>query len=309
MKLAFIYAGQGSQKVGMGKDFYDTYPLVKSTYDAVDPENKWKELSFYGSLEELSDTQNTQPCMVAFAIAVTKLLHESGIDPRLVAGLSLGEYSALYCAGALEEKTAVDLVAHRGKFMAESIEGLDTKMSAILGCDRDVIFDCCKVASAHGIVEVANLNCPGQTVIGGERFAVEAAEALLKEKGARRCMELNVSGPFHTSLMEKASELLAQQLDKTNITPMKIPVIFNTTAQPLAENQSIKEMLTMQVKQSVLFEDTIKYFSQQGIDTIIEIGPGKVLSTFVKKTDSSIKCYQIEDVPTFEQVVSKLKGE
>ncbi len=309
MKIGFVYAGQGSQKVGMGKSFYDNNEEVKAFFDGLDLPMDVRSLCFEGPIEELSQTINTQPCMVACAVAATDLLKEQGIEPEMVCGLSLGEYSALYGAGVFDKETVMDLVCYRAKAMTEAAEGIDCGMMAILGMDRDDLLACCKEASDLGVVEISNYNCPGQLVIGGERLAVEKAAKLAVEGKAKRAVSLQVSVPFHTSLLLNASVALHDKLQTVEFNEMKVPVLFNTVGGPLPENKTIADMLEKQVMSPVYLEDSIRYMIDQGVDTIVEIGPGKVLSGFVRKIDRSIKCYQVEDQESLEKTVLKLKGE
>ena len=201
MKLAFLYAGQGSQHVGMGRDLYENYPAFRAVLDAAPVDFDLKQLCFEGPEEQLNDTRYTQPCMVAFAAGVTAVLKEEGITPAYTAGLSLGEYSALHCAGVLDAQTAVSLVAFRGKAMAEAVVGRPCGMAAVLNLDRDALKKACEEASDLGVVECTNFNCPGQIVISGDAAAVDKAGELAKAAGAKRVLPLKVSGPFHTSLM------------------------------------------------------------------------------------------------------------
>lgn len=309
MKIAFVFAGQGSQNVGMGKSFYDHYPIAKNIFDKINIDFDVSDLCFNGPIERLSQTQYTQPCMVACAIVAVNILKEHGIVPEMCAGLSLGEYSALYTAGVFDEKTAIDLVRFRGQAMENAAKGIESKMMAILGLDRETLQACCDEASALGIVQIANYNCPGQLVIGGETQAVEQVAKLALEKKARRAIPLNVSGPFHTALLEQASKDLADKFKTVTFNEMNMPVIFNATAKPLETDKTVADMLIQQVKSSVYFEDSIRYMLDQGIDTIIEIGPGKVLSGFIRKIDKTIKCYQVEDKESLEKTLEGLKGE
>lgn len=308
-KIGFVYAGQGSQVVGMGKSFYDNYQVAKDVFDQIDLDIDVKKLCFEGPIEELSKTSNTQPCMVAVAVVATKLLKENGINPDYVAGLSLGEYSALNAAGVLDDQTAINLVRFRGQAMKEAAAGIESKMIAIIGLDRDLLNEAVNEASELGVVSIANYNCPGQLVIGGEAKAVTKASELALEKGARRAIPLNTSGPFHTKLLEAASVKLKERFETVTFNEMKVPVIFNSTAKELAEDTTVAKMLEKQVMSSVYFEDSIRYMIANGVDTIIEIGPGKVLSGFVRKIDRKIKTYQVEDQASLEKTLAGLKGE
>ena len=309
MKLGFVYAGQGSQYVGMGKSLYEAFPSVRSFYDQLSLPVDIVNLSFNGPEERLNQTENTQPCMVALAIVMTDLLKESGIIPDYVAGLSLGEYSALYGSGALDQATTLDLITFRGQAMAQASLGVESKMLAILGLDKDLLQHCCDQASTQGVVAITNFNCPGQLVISGEKNAVEKAGQLALEAGARRCVALNTSGPFHTSLLKAAGDALHEKLKNIHWRKMNCPVIFNSTALPLKDDETIAELLEKQVQSPVLFEDSVRYMIEQGVDTIVEIGPGKVLSGFIRKIDRSIKCLQVEDAASLEKVITILKGE
>lgn len=308
MKIGFLYAGQGTQKEQMGKALYDAYPTAQKMFDAIDLDIDVKELCFQGDLATLSQTRNTQPCMVAIAAVITELLKENGITPDYVAGLSLGEYSALYAAGVFDFQTALALVRFRGLAMEDAVKGMDSMMSAILGMEREKLSQICKEASSEGVVEIANYNCPGQLVIGGERSAVEKAAAMALEQGAKRAITLNVSGPFHTSLMKPASEKLRERFQTVTFHEMQIPVIFNSTAKPLGSDETVAGLLTKQVMSSVYLEDSIRYMIENGVDTFVEVGPGKALSGFVKKISKEVTCYQVEDPESLQKTIDALKG-
>ena len=309
MKLAFVYAGQGSQKVGMGRDFYERYPEFASVVDSAPVDFDLKQLCFEGPEDRLSQTRYTQPCMVAFAIGVTDLLYSREIYPQAAAGLSLGEYSALYAAGVLDRDTAIRTVALRGKAMEEAAAGLECGMTAVLALDREKLQTACDRAAELGVVQICNYNCPGQLVIGGEKVAVDRAGEIAKELGAKRCMPLKVSGPFHTRLMKPAGDVLRKHFDTITFHKMEIPVYFNCKGAPKTEEESIAALLERQVQSSVYWEDTIRRMEADGVDTIVEIGPGKTLSSFVKKTAPSIKTYNIDTADDFERVTAALKGE
>jgi len=308
-KIGFVYAGQGSQVVGMGKSFYDNYQIAKDVYDNIDLDIDVKKICFDGPTEELSTTSNTQPCMVTVAIIATRLLKENGIVPDYVAGLSLGEYSALNAAGVLTDNDAIDLVRFRGQAMERAAAGIESKMFAIIGLDRELLNEAVNEAKDLGFVAIANYNCPGQLVIAGEVDAVTKASELALEKGARRAIPLNTSGPFHTELLAPASKELKEKFTTVTFNEMQIPVVFNSSAKELEPGTSIAKMLEKQVMSSVYFEDSIRYMISKGVDTIIEIGPGKVLSGFIRKIDKSIKTYQVEDQASLEKTLMGLKGE
>ena len=308
MKLAFVYAGQGSQKVGMGQDFYEEYPLFRRAMDSDRAGFDLKQLCFQGPEEKLSQTRYTQPCMVAFAVGVTDLLAEEGIRPEAAAGLSLGEYSALYAAEVFSRDDAIATVALRGRAMEEAAAGLECGMTAVLSLDRDKLQQACDKASDLGLVQICNYNCPGQLVIGGEKEAVEAASQYARELGAKRCMPLKVSGPFHTGLMKPAGDALAAHFRTMTFCEPSIPVYFNCLGDR-REGQTIPELLERQVQSSVYWEDTIRAMERDGIDTVLEIGPGKALSGFFKKTAPEIKTYHIDTADDYRAFVSAWKGE
>ena len=309
MKLAFLYAGQGNQHVGMGMDLYEQYPEFRRFYDTPAAGFSIKELIQNGPEEVLGETRHTQPCMVAFCSGITALLEQEGIFPQMAAGLSLGEYSALTAAGVFDPDTAIALTAFRGKAMETAVGDLPCGMAAILNLDRDTLQKACDEASFLGIVEIANYNCPGQLVIAGEAEAVKKAGELALAAGARRCIPLHLPGPFHSSLMSPAGDALADYFKKISFGEMRFPVIFNTTAKSLQPGETIPALLEKQVQSSIYFEDSVRYMEQLGIDTAVEIGPGKVLSGFVKKTTKAIKTYAVEDAESLRAVIDALKGE
>ena len=314
--LGIVYAGQGSQRVGMGQDFYEKYDSFRETIDGATEAVKnvtdmdVAKLCFEGPEEQLSQTKYTQPAMVAFAIGVTKLLREAGITADYTCGLSLGEYSALYEAGAIDEADVMELIAKRGKYMAEASEGLDVKMAAVMGADRETVFECCDKANAElkgeKIVQAANFNCPGQIVISGDALAVDKASAYLKEAGARRIVPLKVSGPFHTSLMKPAGDKLAEEFKNIAFNEEQSKVVFNCLGREKNDGEDIPTLLEKQVQSSVYLEDSIKYMVDAGVDTIIEIGPGKAISKFINKTVDDVKVYSIDSVEDFENTVKEL---
>ena len=312
MKLGFLYAGQGAQHPGMGADLYEAYPAFRAVYDNAKVDFDLKEVSFTDAAGVLNQTRYTQPCMVAFAAGLTTVLAQQGIRPAVAAGLSLGEYSALHAAGVFDAETAIELVAFRGKAMETAAAGRESAMMAVLNLDRDSLQAVCEEASDAGCVVIANYNCPGQLVIGGEKAAVEKAAALAKEKGARRCMPLKVSGPFHTPLMAPAGEALAKRFETVDFRPMELPVLFNCLGDVKDDTQTIPELLVRQVQSSVYMEDTIRTLAAMGLDALVEIGPGKVLSGFVKKTVPELPVIAVEtavDVAALPQRLAELGKE
>ena len=309
MKLGFLYAGQGSQHPGMGADLYDAFPAFRQVFDqAVERVDfDLKEVSFTDSQGVLNQTRFTQPCMVAFAAGLTAVLKEQGIVPAAAAGLSLGEYSALHAAGVFDAVTAVELVAFRGKAMEEAAAGRPSAMMAVLGLDREPLQAACDQASTLGCVVIANYNCPGQLVIGGEKAAVEQAAAIAKEKGARRCLPLKVSGPFHTPLMAPAGDALAERFRTVEFETPSIPVIFNCLGDVKPDTVTIPELLVKQVQSSVFMEDSIRRLAAMGMDAFVEIGPGKALSGFVKKTVPDLPVYAVETAADVEALVNAVK--
>ncbi len=311
MTTVFLYAGQGSQHAGMGRDLYEAYPTFAAMIDAADEAVDFdlKTLMFEGPDDQLNQTEYTQPCMVAFACGMTAVLAELGLTPDYVAGLSLGEYSALAAAGVFDPVEAVKLAAFRGAAMASAAAGRDTAMISILGLDRQTVesvVEATAADAAEGLtVEVSNYNCPGQIVIAGDREPVEAAAAAAKEAGARRCIPLKVSGPFHTSLLKPAGDALRERLSGLELGEMRVPVLFNTLGREMGEGDTIVSLLERQVQSSVRMEDTICRLADLGVDRVIEIGPGKVLSGLVRKTAKELPCTPVETVEDLAKLTAE----
>jgi [acyl-carrier-protein] S-malonyltransferase len=308
-KIAFIFPGQGAQYVGMGKELFENIESCRNIFNIADEELNFKlsKLCFEGPEEELNITENTQPAILTTSIAALMALKERGISCDVTAGLSLGEYSALVCSGAMDFKDAVGLVKKRGRFMQEAVPvGIGT-MAAILGLESSIVEEACSDARTSGIVEIANLNCPGQIVIAGEIAAVELACEKAKEKGAKRAMLLSVSAPFHTSMLRPAAEKLETELENIKLADITIPVMTNVTGSYINSKDDIKANLKLQVMSSVLWETIIRNMIKDGVDTFVEIGPGKVLSGFVKKIDRKLTVVSVEDMESLEKAVELLK--
>ena len=303
-KTAFLFAGQGAQKLGMARDLYDQYPTVKETFDQASRVLGYDLRDLIDQDEEkLNQTRYTQPAILTTSVAIYRLLVEKGFQPDMVAGLSLGEYSALVAAGSLDFEDAVALIAKRGQFMETAAPAGTGKMVAVMNTDVALIEEACEKASDKGYVKPANYNTPAQIVIGGDVAAVDAAVDYLKEAGAKRLIPLNVSGPFHTALLKPASEKLALELEKVDFRDFQVPLVGNTEAKVMEKNQ-IKSLLARQVMEPVRFYESIDTMKELGLTKVIEIGPGKVLSGFLKKIDKNIEALAVEDEASLQALLN-----
>ncbi|MEN6315219.1 MAG: ACP S-malonyltransferase [Clostridiaceae bacterium] len=307
-KIAFIFPGQGAQYIGMGKqiatEFKSADKIFEEASDVLSLD--MRKMVFDGDDETLKITENTQPAIVTTSVACLQPLIENGIKPDFTAGLSLGEYSAHVASCTMDFKTSVTLVRKRGKYMQEAVPlGVGT-MAAIIGLSAEDVTECCRKASEYGIVEPANYNCPGQISIAGEIKAVQKAMELCTEKGAKRAIQLAVSAPFHCSMLKIAGERLAEELQHVTFAEFKTPVVANATAQVIKSAADIKELLIKQVSSPVLWENSIQLMLDQGVDTFVEIGPGKVLSGFVKKISKEARSFNIEDMESLKKTLGEI---
>ena len=304
-RIAFIFPGQGSQAVGMGNEFYNNYPAAKAVFQEASDilHIDMARLCFEGPEAELNLTQNTQPALLTASVALFNALsQEEPVKPNFLAGHSLGEYTALVASKALDFKDAVRLVRMRGKFMQEAVPQGTGAMAAILGLTGDVVTAICKETSTeNSIVVPANFNSPEQTVISGHKEAVEKASHLAKDKGAKRVIPLPVSVPSHSPLMKPAAERLAKEFDSIQIKKLTIPVITNVEAEPLSSESRVKGLLEKQLFSPVRWVESVKGMKQEGVETAVEIGPGKVLTGLVKRIDGSIKTVNVEKPEDLKQ--------
>ena len=308
-KLAFVFPGQGAQKVGMGKDFFDNYDVAKKMFKEADEALGYSimKMCFEGPEEDLKLTANTQPAILTISCIANEILKENGVQPEITGGHSLGEYSALVAAGVLKFQDAVALVHKRGAYMQEAVPVGEGGMAAIIGVDREKIVEICQSVSAESPVQAVNFNCPGQIVIAGATRGVELAVDELKAAGAKKAVILPVSAPFDSTLMKPAAEKLAVELDKVTLSDARSPVVANVNAQVLTKAEDIKASLVAQAASPVLWEDCVAKMKEFGADVLLEAGPGKTLCGFNRRIDKSIKSLNVEDVESLEKSLDYFK--
>ena len=298
-KIAFLFPGQGAQKAGMGQDFYEKYPSARQVFDQA---SQWLSLDMKALCFEKNDrlnlTEYTQAALVTTCLAMEKVVEECGLHPDITAGLSLGEYCAIAVSGGMSVKDAIVTVRKRGILMEHAVPAGEGSMAAVIGLDADKIQN----AIAGTKAEIANYNCPGQIVITGEEKAVLTAGEALKAAGARRVIPLKVSGPFHCELLKEAGKKLGEELEKIEIQTFAIPYATNVTAQYVTESDQVKNLLVKQVSSSVRWQQCVEQMINDGVDTFIEIGPGKTLTGFLKKINRNVKALHIEKIEDLEAV-------
>lgn len=303
-KIAFMFPGQGAQKAGMGKDFYEQSETARQVIDSASEllGIDMKELCFEEN-DRLDQTEYTQAALVTVCMAMEHVLRERGLKADVTAGLSLGEYCAIASAGGMSTEDAITTVRKRGILMQNAVHGGKGSMAAVLGLTGDVIEN---VIEGIDGVSIANYNCPGQIVITGWKESVEKASEALKEAGAKRVLPLNVSGPFHSPMLKEAGEELGKVLENVKVTPLEIPYVTNVTAEYVKDIEDTKALLAKQVASSVRWQQSVENMIAQGVDTFVEIGPGKTLAGFMRKISRDVKVYNVGTWEDVDKVVSKL---
>lgn len=304
-KTAFVFPGQGAQKPGMGKDFYDSFDIAEQIFEDA---SNWLSLDMkalcFEENEKLDLTEYTQAALVTTSLAMAHVVREKGLTPDVTAGLSLGEYCAIEMAGGMSLKSAVCTVRERGILMEHAVPAGKGSMAAVLGMKAEDVEN--TISSVDG-VEIANYNCPGQIVITGKKEGVERAAELLKENGAKRVIPLNVSGPFHSSMLKKAGQELEKILENQEVSPLKIPYVTNVTGDFVHEEREIKSLISRQISSPVKWQQSVENMILNGVDTFVEIGPGRTLNGFIRKINRDVSVYSIQTVEDMEKVIQAVK--
>ena len=308
MKIGFLFPGQGAQSIGMGKDLFENYEIYRNVYKRVNEITgiNVEHLTFNETEEVLSQTKNTQICILTMTLAILELLKKEEIQADISMGLSLGEYSALIYSNAISFEDGVKIVQKRGTLMQENCPEGNWSMAAVMGLDEEKIVKICNNITTNFISPV-NYNCPGQIVLSGEKSAIDKAMEIAKEEGAKKVVELKTSGPFHTIMLKKASEELKKELSNIEIRNFKTSVVKNIDGELYKDNDNIKEILANHIINPVRFDKGIKTMLNMGVDTFIEIGPGKTLSGFVKRTSKEVNILNINNVDTFKNTIEFIK--
>ncbi len=308
-KLAFVFPGQGAQAVGMGKDAFEASSAARALFSKADEVLGYRlsDIIFNGPEEQLKLTYHTQPALLTVSVALLGWLDDAGVRPDYVAGHSLGEYSALVAAGVISFEDAVRAVRLRGEFMDRAVPSGKGAMAAVLGAEREALEALCRqLTDDTDTIELANVNCPGQIVVSGSKIGVDGIVARGKEAGAKRVIPLEVSGPFHSSLMKPAAAQLAEVLQQLTLRPAEVPVVANVTAAPVTDAELIRSLLVQQVYSPVLWEDSVTRMIDEGVDTFVEIGSGAVLSGLIKKIDRTVTCHTLNSVSSIEKFVEEV---